>query len=122
MQIYSSIAVDDPLAPSAYAKALAQQLARHTPGRVTATMAKTAREGKVFVDWSENNPFKTMISPYSLRGRDLPTVATPVIWDEIAACRRASQLVFTSAEVLDRVDELGDLLADLEQTAALPQR
>jgi hypothetical protein len=30
--------------------------------------------------------------------------------------------VFTSAEVLDRVDELGDLLADLDQTAALPQR
>ena len=122
MQIYSSVDVDDPLAPSAYAKILAQQLAWQTPGTVTATMAKAAREGKVFVDWSQNNPSKTTISPYSLRGRDLPTVATPVTWDEVAACRRASQLAFTSAEVLDRVDELGDLLADLEQTAALPQR
>ncbi|WP_345033023.1 hypothetical protein [Kutzneria kofuensis] len=58
-----------------------------------------------------------------MRGRDRPMVATPVTWDEVAACRRANQLTFTTADVLDRVDEHGDLFAGLEQTAApLPQR
>ena len=40
-----------------------------TPGRVTAVMAKARRRGKVFVDWSQNNPYKTTIASYSLRGR-----------------------------------------------------
>ncbi|REH47378.1 bifunctional non-homologous end joining protein LigD [Kutzneria buriramensis] len=88
LQVYCSIDTADPLAPSAYAKSLAQQLARQTPGNVTATMAKAAGEGRVFIAWSQNNPAKTTISPYSLRGREHPTVATPVTWDEVSACRR----------------------------------
>ncbi|GAA3437921.1 hypothetical protein [Kutzneria kofuensis] len=62
MQVYASVAVEDPSAPSAYAKALAQQLARQTSKSVTATIAKAAREGRVFIDWSQNNPAKTTIS------------------------------------------------------------
>ena len=46
-------------------------------------MAKARRRGKVFVDWSQNNPDKTTIASYSLRGRARPTVATPVTWDEV---------------------------------------
>ena len=62
---------------------MAEQLARETPGLVTAVMAKARRRGKVFVDWSQNNPHKTTIASYSLRGRARPTVATPVTWDEV---------------------------------------
>ena len=53
------------------------------PKLVTATMTKSLREGKVFLDWSQNNGAKTTIAPYSLRGRELPTVAAPRTWDEI---------------------------------------
>jgi bifunctional non-homologous end joining protein LigD len=75
----------------------------------------------VFIDWSQNNPAKTTVAPYSLRGRDRPTVSTPITWDEVRACSHAAQMVFTADDVLDRVDELGDLLADLDRTrAALP--
>nr|WP_192741342.1 DNA ligase D [Amycolatopsis roodepoortensis] len=121
MQLYCAITTGDPAAPSAYAKKLAQRLARETPDRVTAVMAKAQRTGRVFIDWSQNNPAKTTVAPYSLRGRDHPTVSTPLTWDEVRACRRATQLVFTADDVLDRVDEHGDLLADLDVTrAALP--
>jgi bifunctional non-homologous end joining protein LigD len=121
MQLYCAITTDDPAAPSAYAKKLAQQLARETPDRVTAVMAKAQRAGRVFIDWSQNNPAKTTVAPYSLRGREHPTVSTPVTWDEVRACRRATQLAFTADEVLDRVGEHGDLLAELDATrAALP--
>nr|WP_081975761.1 non-homologous end-joining DNA ligase [Amycolatopsis sp. MJM2582] len=118
MQLYCAIDTNDPAAPSAYAKRLAQRLARETPDRVTAVMAKAQRSGRVFIDWSQNNIAKTTIAPYSLRGRDRPTVSTPITWDEVRACRRPTQLAFTADDVLDRVTEHGDLLADLDGTRA----
>ena len=48
-------------------------------------MTKALRTGKVFVDWSQNNPAKTTVAPYSLRARDEPTVSTPLTWDEVEA-------------------------------------
>jgi bifunctional non-homologous end joining protein LigD len=48
-------------------------------------MSKAVRPGKVLVDWSQNNPAKTTIVPWSLRGRAVPTAATPVTWDEVEA-------------------------------------
>lgn len=113
MQLYCGIRTEDPAAPSAYAKGLAQRLARETPESVTAVMAKAQRTGRVFIDWSQNNPAKTTVAPYSLRGRDHPTVSTPVTWPEVRACEHASHLRFTAEEVLDRLDDHGDLLAGL---------
>ncbi len=121
MQLYCAITTDNPAAPSAYAKKLAQRLAGETPDRVTAVMAKAQRTGRVFIDWSQNNPAKTTVAPYSLRGRDHPTVSTPVTWDEVRACRRPAQLGFTADDVLERVDDHGDLLAEFNTSrAALP--
>ncbi|SED63413.1 bifunctional non-homologous end joining protein LigD [Amycolatopsis tolypomycina] len=121
MQLYAAIDTGDPAAPSAYAKKLAQRLARETPDSVTAVMAKNQRTNRVFIDWSQNNPAKTTIAPYSLRGRDHPTVSTPITWDEVEACRHASRRVFTADDVLDRVDDHGDLLLNLpEKRAPLP--
>ena len=90
---------------------------------VLARMSKAARSGKVFVDWSQNNPAKTTIAPYSLRARPHPTVSTPVTWEEVAACRTPEQLVFTSSDVLTRVQDRGDLMAPLlGQRYRLPPR
>ncbi len=116
MQVYAGVRTDDPGAPSRYAKALADRLAGETPDLVVARMTKNLRPGKVFIDWSQNNPFKTTVAPYSLRGRDEPTVSTPVTWDEVRACRHVSHLRFTAGEVLARVGETGDLFADLGRT------
>ncbi|MEU3627858.1 DNA ligase D [Amycolatopsis coloradensis] len=118
MQLYCSIDTADPAAPSAYAKRLAQRLARETPDRVIAVMSKTQRIGRVLIDWSQNNIAKTTIAPYSLRGRDQPTVSTPIAWDAVHACRHPAQLVFTADDVLGRVAEHGDLLASLGSTRA----
>ena len=71
------------------------------------------RDGKVLVDWSQNSAAKTTVSVYSLRARPTPTVSTPVTWDEVEACRRPEDLVFTSDDVLARVEESGDLFAPL---------
>jgi bifunctional non-homologous end joining protein LigD len=78
-------------------------------------MTKSKRSGKVFLDWSQNAGSKTTVSPYSLRGKEKPYVATPVSWDEVEAGAEdpleLDQFLFQ--EVLERVEEHGDLLAGL---------
>ena len=97
-----------------FALAVGQVLERQLPGRVTTVMAKAERPGKIFVDWSQNAFHKTTIAPYSLRARPEPTVSTPVTWDEVAGCADGSlDLRFRASDVLDRVDEHGDLFADV---------
>jgi bifunctional non-homologous end joining protein LigD len=98
---------------SAYAKGLAQRFEKSHPDLVVHRMTKALRPGKVLVDWSQNSAAKTTVSVYSLRARPRPTASTPVTWDEVAACRKPSDLVFTSDDVLARVEELGDLFAPL---------
>jgi bifunctional non-homologous end joining protein LigD len=105
---------------SAFAQAVAQALERHHGDRVTSTMRKDLRRGKVFIDWSQNSRHKTTVAPYSLRARPEPTVSTPVTWDEVDACAAGDlALVFTAADVLDRVEGRGDLFAEV---LALEQR
>jgi bifunctional non-homologous end joining protein LigD len=64
-----------------FAKAIAQLLEKQTPDQVVSKMKKVEREGKVFVDWSQNHQRKTTIAVYSLRARERPTVSTPITWD-----------------------------------------
>jgi bifunctional non-homologous end joining protein LigD len=101
---------------SVLAKRVAQQLETAMPKLVTATMTKSLRTGKVFVDWSQNNGSKTTVAPYSLRGRDEPTVAAPRTWDELDE-QGLRHLRYD--EVLARVEKDGDLLAPLDP--AVPQ-
>jgi bifunctional non-homologous end joining protein LigD len=93
------------------AKRVAQQLEKAMPKLVTSTMTKSLRAGKVFVDWSQNNESKTTIAPYSLRGREQPTVAAPRSWDELDD-PKLRHLRYD--EVLERVARDGDLLASLD--------
>ncbi len=68
---------------SAWAKEIAEAIEADMPKLVTSRMARALRPGKVFIDWSQNNASKTTIAPYSLRGRERPTVAAPRTWDEL---------------------------------------
>jgi bifunctional non-homologous end joining protein LigD len=94
-----------------YAKAIAEELEADHPKLVLSQMTKARRSGKVFLDWSQNTGAKTTISPYSLRGRELPMVAAPRTWDEVEAGAddplALEHLRFE--EVLERVEDEGDL-------------
>lgn len=86
---------------SEYAKVLATAAASQFPKLVTAHMKREVRAGRVFIDWSQNNPNKTTITPYSLRGREHPYVAAPRLWDELDD---PGMKHLTMAEVLGRLD------------------
>jgi DNA ligase D-like protein (predicted 3'-phosphoesterase) len=83
---------------------------------VTSLMRKDLRAGKVFIDWSQNDQHKTTVCAYSLRATERPSVSTPLAWDELAAAIRrndAASLAFEAPQVIQRVAEKGDLLADV---------
>ena len=100
---------------SQYAKKVAEELSAQVPKSITAVMAKAVRPGKIFIDWSQNAAAKTTVAPYSLRAQATPTASTPLTWQEVEAMATGAEPArqFTAAEVLERVEEHGDLLADL---------
>lgn len=89
-----------------FAKEFAKTLEAELPGLAISQMRKDLREGRVFVDWSQNNVNKTTVSPYSLRGRERPTVAVPREWDELDD--DVEQL--TLEQVLERIESTPDPL------------
>lgn len=96
------------------ARTVAQVMEQQHPDRIVSQQRKALREGKVLIDWSQNSRHKTTACVYTLRARPRPTVSTPVSWDEVEAALDAGDreaLTFEAPEVLDRVDELGDLWA-----------
>jgi bifunctional non-homologous end joining protein LigD len=108
-----------------FAKAIAQLLEKQTPDEVVSKMKKVEREGKVFVDWSQNHQRKTTIAVYSLRARERPTASTPVSWEEVEATAEngdPSALAFEAEAVLARIEAHGDLFAPvLELEQELPE-
>lgn len=107
-----------------FALALGRILADAAPKQATIAMAKEQRDGKVFVDWSQNDRHKTTVATYSLRARPRPTVSTPLAWTEVEAALDAgdpTRLQFETDAVLARVDALGDLYAaNLDTPQILP--
>jgi bifunctional non-homologous end joining protein LigD len=97
---------------------------KHYPELVTGKMAKAGRKAKVFINWSQNDPSKTMISVYSLRARERPFVSFPLEWRDVEEADgqgKAGMLQVTHAEALERVRAKGDLFRDvLEKEQKLP--
>jgi bifunctional non-homologous end joining protein LigD len=93
------------------ARDMAHAMATHDPQRVTATMARSQRSGRVFIDWSQNDHGKTTACAYTLRARSTPTVSTPVSWAELEgalASGAGGTLAFSPEDVLARAASLGD--------------
>jgi bifunctional non-homologous end joining protein LigD len=120
IQVYVPVNVDD-VDYHHGTKLLSNALARHLesehPNLIVSSQRKELRKNKVLIDWSQNDEHKTTVGVYSLRARERPTVSTPLMWDEVEA-GDPDALVFEAGDVLDRVEERGDLfapVAELEQ-------
>lgn len=99
-------------ATKALARQLAASLVAQRPDLVVDRMTKSLRVGKVLVDWSQNDPGKSTVAPWSARGQDVPTVSVPVTWEEVEqAVQDKRPLVFTLDDVPRRLSEHGDLFA-----------
>jgi bifunctional non-homologous end joining protein LigD len=98
---------------SGLAHAVATLLEQQRPKEIVSKQDKSLRKDKVLIDWSQNSRHKTTVCVYSLRARPEPTVSTPVTWDEVSAAADGAPLRFEVADVLSRIDDHGDLFADV---------
>jgi DNA ligase D len=94
----------------AAAVALARELERRHPDTMTAAWWKEERGQRVFVDYNQNAPHKTVFGAWSARPRVGAQVSTPLRWDEVDT---VDPNALTIAEVPARFRELGDPWAAL---------
>jgi bifunctional non-homologous end joining protein LigD len=102
-------------ATAAFAKTVAEFLAKQSPDLVVSQMSKARRRGKVLIDWSQNSRSKTTVAVYSMRAkRAEPFISMPVTWSELARAartRKIKSLFFPPQAALTRLKKKGDLFA-----------
>ena len=99
-----------------FSKAVAEILQKNYPDLVTAKMAKESRQGRVFINWSQNDAAKTMICVYSLRAREKPFVSFPLAWRELetlAGEDDPEKLQVLHSEAVSRAEKQGDLFQEV---------
>ncbi|MFF0543635.1 non-homologous end-joining DNA ligase [Nocardia thailandica] len=89
----------------AAAVALARELERRHPEQITAQWWKEERGSRVFVDFNQNAPHKTVFGAWCVRPKVGGQVSTPLFWDELDTVVPDD---LTLATVPDRLARLGD--------------
>ena len=87
-----------------FAKRVAEDLVREAPQRYTATMSKSKREGKIYIDYLRNARTATAVCAFSTRARANAPVSVPVHWQELATDVRGEY--FTIHNVPQRLARL----------------
>jgi len=102
----------DPIAVRQGAVAVARELARRRSDLITDAWWKEERGERVFVDFNQNAPHKTVFGAWSVRARPGAQVSTPFSWDELDAVHPDD---LTMADVPARVAAAGDPWADIDR-------
>ena len=99
-----------------FSRAIAGSMQNNYPALVTSVMAKTSREKKVFINWSQNDASKTMAAVYSLRAADKPAASCPLDWKELKGLLKKNDpaaLAFSHSQALKRAEKDGDLFSPM---------
>jgi DNA ligase D len=89
----------------AAAVAVARELERRRPDLITAAWWKEERGSRVFVDYNQNAPHKTVFGAWSVRARPGAQVSTPIAWAELDDIHPDQ---FTIASLAARLETDGD--------------
>jgi bifunctional non-homologous end joining protein LigD len=103
-----------PLAPRAgwdeclaFSRAVATRMAQADPRHLTSSMVRSARVGRIYIDYLRNHRTASCIAEYSTRALGSAPVAVPLAWDEVSPGTRSD--AYTMQTVLRRLkDRLRD--------------
>jgi DNA primase len=90
--------------------AVARELERRRPDLITAAWWKEERGTRVFIDFNQNAPHRTVFGAWSVRASRHAQVSTPFAWSELDTIRPRE---LTIATVPARVASLGDPWASM---------
>lgn len=88
----------------AFAGAIAEDIAEKESGKYVATMSKSKRRGKIFIDYFRNSRGATNVAAYSTRARKGAPVSTPISWDELSP--KLTSDAYTVRNLLQRLSSL----------------
>ena len=94
------------------AVAVARELERRQPEIITAAWWKEERGARIFIDYNQNAPHKTVFGAWAARARVGGQVSTPLRWEEVFELHPDE---LTLATVPDRLDRLGDPWEEMEE-------
>lgn len=89
---------------------IAEYLVTKASDDFTTERMKKKRGNRLYVDYVQHAEGKTLIAPYSVRGNELATVATPLYWEEVN--EQLSAEMFRLKTILNRIQENGDPFKD----------
>ncbi len=92
------------------AVAAARELERRRPDILTAAWWKEERGERIFIDYNQNAPHKTVFGAWAARARAGGQVSAPLHWDDVFELHPDE---LTLATVPDRLDRLGDPWEDI---------
>jgi DNA primase len=91
---------------------VARELERRRPDLITASWWKEERGERIFIDFNQNAPHKTVFAPWSVRALDHAPVSFPFPWELLPTLRPHDM---TIATVPRWVDEHGDAWAEMNE-------
>lgn len=84
---------------SHFAKTFSQYIVNKYPSDYVNVMSKYKRNRKIYIDYIRNQQGASAVSAYSTRAKDLPTVSTPLTWDELTPNIQSTDFTIKTVEI-----------------------
>ncbi len=101
---------------SAWVERVSRAVGSTVPDLISWEWSKGARRGRARLDYTQNQPIKTLVAPYAVRPAPGAPVSAPIAWDELDDPDLRPDR-WTIRTIVDRVDKVGDLFADAQTDA-----
>jgi bifunctional non-homologous end joining protein LigD len=95
-----------------FADAVGRRLVERDPDRLTREFSKADRGGRILVDTGRNGYSATFAAAYTVRAKAGAPVSAPCTWHEVESGRATPQ-AFTLRTMAGRVEQCGDIWADI---------
>lgn len=97
-----------------FANAVGTLFVSRAPDRLTQEFNKVDRRGRIYVDTGRNGYSATFAAPYTVRAKARAPISAPCTWEEIER-GKVSPDTFTLQDMPDRIEQVGDLWADIRK-------